>query len=104
MITVNPFDLVIFGGTGDLAARKLIPAMYHRYCAGQLPEQARIIALGRKDLGREGYLEAISDKSRALISEQYLDEGRWQEFIGRIDYRQLDAGSDEDFDLSLIHI
>jgi glucose-6-phosphate 1-dehydrogenase len=98
LITVNPFDLVIFGGTGDLAARKLIPAMYHRYCAGQLPEQARIIALGRKDLGREGYLEAISDKSRALITKQYLDDNRWQEFIGRIDYRQLDAGSDEDFD------
>ena len=98
MITVNPFDLVIFGGTGDLAARKLIPAMYHRYCAGQLPEQSRIIALGRKDLGREGYLEAISDKSRALITEQYLDDNRWQEFIGCIDYRQLDAGSDQDFD------
>jgi glucose-6-phosphate 1-dehydrogenase len=98
LITVNPFDLVIFGGTGDLAARKLIPAMYHRYSAGQLPEQARIIALGRKDLGREGYLEAISDKSRALITEQYLDDNRWQEFIDRIDYRQLDAGSDEDFE------
>ena len=88
---------MIFGGTGDLAARKLIPAMYHRYCAGQLPEQARIIALGRKDLGREGYLEAISGKSRALITEQYFDEERWREFAACIDYRKLDAWSDEDF-------
>jgi len=94
---VNPFDLVIFGGTGDLAARKLLPAMYHRHCAGQLPEQARIIALGRKDLGREGYLDSIFDKSRALITEKYFDQAQWQAFAGRIEYLQLDAGSDTDF-------
>ncbi len=97
MITVDPFDLVIFGGTGDLAARKLIPAMYHRHCAGQLPGPARIIALGRKDLGRDGYLDAIIDKSRALITEQYFDAAQWQAFTGRIEYLQLDADSDADF-------
>ena len=97
MTEINPFDLVLFGGTGDLAARKLLPAMYHLHCAGQLPEQARIIALGRKDLGREGYLESIFDKSRALITEKYFDESRWQDFSGRVDYMQLDAGSDTDF-------
>ena len=97
MKAVDPFDLVIFGGTGDLAARKLLPAMYHRHCAGQLPAQARIIALGRQDLGRDGYLEAILDKSRTLITEDYFDEARWLEFAGRIEYLQLDASSDEDF-------
>jgi glucose-6-phosphate 1-dehydrogenase len=35
--SVNPFDLVIFGGTGDLAMRKLLPALYYRDCAGQIP-------------------------------------------------------------------
>jgi glucose-6-phosphate 1-dehydrogenase len=98
LIAVEPFDLVIFGGTGDLAARKLIPAMYHRHCAGQLPGQARIIALGRRDLGRDGYLEAISGKSRALITEGYLDDGQWGSFVERIDYRQLDADSEADFE------
>ena len=97
MITVDPFDLVIFGGTGDLAARKLIPAMYHRHCAGQLPEQARIIALGRKDLGRDGYIDSIIGKSRALITEQYFDAAQWQVFTGRIEYLQLDADTDADF-------
>ena len=97
MIAVDPFDLVIFGGTGDLAARKLIPALYHRHCAGHLPEQARIVALGRKDLGREGYLDSIIEKSRGQISGQYFDEAKWLEFTGRIEYLQLDAGSDGDF-------
>jgi glucose-6-phosphate 1-dehydrogenase len=97
LIAVNPFDLVIFGGTGDLAARKLIPALYHRHCAGQLPEQARIIALGRKDLSRDDYLDLIFDKSHAQISEKYFDAEQWQTFSGRIEYRQLDANSDADF-------
>ncbi|HKJ53434.1 MAG TPA: glucose-6-phosphate dehydrogenase, partial [Gammaproteobacteria bacterium] len=98
MIAVDAFDLVIFGGTGDLATRKLIPAMYHRHCAGQLPAQGRIIALGRNDLGRDGYLDAISGKSRALITESYFDESQWHGFIERIDYCKLDAGSEADFE------
>ena len=73
MITVNPFDLVIFGGTGDLAARKLLPAMYYRHCAGQLPVDGRILALGRQDLSREQYLNSIFEKSRSLISEEYFN-------------------------------
>src|SRR3546814_2617842 len=36
--SVEPFDLVIFGGTGDLAVRKLLPALFHRFLDGQIPE------------------------------------------------------------------
>lgn len=97
MIAVNPFDLVIFGGTGDLAARKLIPALYHRYCAGQLPPQARVIALGRRPLSRDDYIAAIVDKSRTYITEEYFDAAQWREFTGLVDYLQVDANSDDDF-------
>ena len=97
MIAVNPFDLVIFGATGDLAARKLLPALYHRHCAGQLPQQARIIALGRKDLSSADYIASIADKSKMYITEQYFIAGQWQAFIERVDYLKLDAGSDADF-------
>ncbi len=98
MIAVNPFDLVIFGATGDLAARKLIPAMYHRHCAGQLPQQARIVALGRKNLEGNGYIEAIFKKSRALITEKYFRSAQWRTFTDRIEYLKLDADSDTDFE------
>ena len=40
-----PFDLVLFGGTGDLALRKLLPALYFRHHEAQLPEQGRIICV-----------------------------------------------------------
>ena len=97
LIAVNPFDLVIFGATGDLAARKLLPALYHRHCAGQLPQQARIIALGRNDLSSAEYIASTADKSQQYITEQYLEADEWQSFIERIDYLQLDADSDADF-------
>ena len=50
VIPVDPFDLVIFGGTGDLARRKILPALFRRYCAGQMPEGSQIIGAARSDM------------------------------------------------------
>ncbi|MGP1359016.1 MAG: glucose-6-phosphate dehydrogenase, partial [Roseicyclus sp.] len=47
VIPVDPFDLVIFGGTGDLARRKILPALYRRFLDGQMPPEARIIGAAR---------------------------------------------------------
>ena len=46
LLPVDEFDLIIFGGTGDLAMRKLLPALYHRDRDGQFTGASRIIALG----------------------------------------------------------
>ena len=53
VIPVEPFDLVIFGGTGDLARRKILPGLYRRFCAGQMPADARVIGAAevREKLG-----------------------------------------------------
>ena len=48
VIPVDPFDLVIFGGTGDLARRKILPGLYRRFWSGQMPDTARIIGASRK--------------------------------------------------------
>ena len=50
VIPVDPFDLVIFGGTGDLARRKILPGLYRRFVAGQMPAESRIIGAARADL------------------------------------------------------
>ncbi|MDD2657863.1 MAG: glucose-6-phosphate dehydrogenase, partial [Candidatus Pacebacteria bacterium] len=47
------FDLVLFGGTGDLCWRKLMPALFQAFKHGTLPEGARIIGVGRDDLSDE---------------------------------------------------
>ncbi|MFT6062711.1 MAG: glucose-6-phosphate 1-dehydrogenase, partial [Paracoccaceae bacterium] len=50
IIPVPAFDLVVFGGTGDLSRRKLIPALYRRMRDGQAPTDARIFAAARSDM------------------------------------------------------
>ena len=52
-VPVDVFDLVIFGGTGDLAMRKLLPALFHRDLDGQITGDSRIIAASRGALDRD---------------------------------------------------
>ena len=53
------FDLVLFGGTGDLAWRKLMPALFQAFRHGTLPADGRIIGVGREDLSADQYRERI---------------------------------------------
>ncbi|MGE3833032.1 MAG: glucose-6-phosphate dehydrogenase, partial [Parvibaculaceae bacterium] len=48
IIPVDLFDIAIFGATGDLSQRKILPALYHRDQQGQIPEGARIIGVSRR--------------------------------------------------------
>jgi len=59
-VPVNPFEIVVFGGTGDLARRKLIPALYHRFLDGQFDDSSKILGVSRSKLSREEYLAVIT--------------------------------------------
>src|SRR5947209_10664319 len=58
IITVEPFDLVVFGGAGDLAYRKLLPALFERHRDGQIPPIARIIGVSRRPMQDREYRAA----------------------------------------------
>ena len=45
----DPCTIVIFGASGDLTARKLIPALYHLYVDGQMPESFRVVGFARRE-------------------------------------------------------
>ena len=55
VIPVQAFDLVIFGGTGDLARRKILPSLFRRFVAGQMPNNAFVIGVARSELDTESY-------------------------------------------------
>ncbi len=95
VIPVEPFDLVIFGGTGDLARRKILPGLYRRFVDGQMPAEARIIAAARS----ENTDAAFRDTVRAAISEFVTPEKQdatcIAAFLERLSYVRVDAtGSD----------
>ncbi|MEO8778534.1 MAG: glucose-6-phosphate dehydrogenase [Rhodanobacter sp.] len=91
--SVEPFDLVIFGGTGDLAARKLLPAMFHRFLDGQLPPSSRIIGIAREALDDAGYRAQLRESLVKICDAAKLDE-----FLQQVFYRSLDARKDAGWD------
>jgi glucose-6-phosphate 1-dehydrogenase len=58
-LPVHPTSLVIFGATGDLAHRKLLPALYNLAHEGQLPERFEMIGVGRRDQEHEDFRDAV---------------------------------------------
>ncbi|MCA0872910.1 glucose-6-phosphate dehydrogenase [Seohaeicola saemankumensis] len=90
VIPVDPFDLVIFGGTGDLARRKILPALFRRYLSGQIPQDARIVGVARGDLGRGGFQgmvrEAVCD-----FGQGAADKAALEAFLNAVHYVQIDA-------------
>jgi len=88
---LSPFDIVLFGGSGDLALRKLLPALYRRHRAGQLPEDGRIIAIARTAMSREAYLERVFASYREQLDPEELEDGAWHRFAERLDFVSVDA-------------
>jgi glucose-6-phosphate 1-dehydrogenase len=97
LVPAETFDLVIFGGTGDLAMRKLLPALYHRDLDGQLTSESRIIAASRGELAREEYLKHVEEALRRNLAQDEFDEAFWATFSSRIHYVQADAFAHEEW-------
>ena len=97
LIPVEEFDLVIFGGTGDLAMRKLLPALYHRERDGQISGDSRIIAASRGQLSRKAYLAKVDAALRENLPEGDFDEAHWKRLAKRVDYAHADAKEHTDW-------
>jgi len=91
VIPVDDFDLVIFGGTGDLARRKILPGLYRRFCAGQMPDGARIIGAARTDYDTDGYRQFIREAIEEFSEKNDCGPERIDAFLHRLDYVAIDA-------------
>ncbi len=91
LIPVEVFDLIIFGGTGDLSMRKLLPALYHRDRDGQVTGDSRIIAVGRAPLSRKAYLDTVEAALKENLGAGEFDAGQWRTFSERLEYVRADA-------------
>jgi glucose-6-phosphate 1-dehydrogenase len=95
-MALTDFDLVLFGGSGDLAMRKLLPAMYVRDVAKDLPDTARIVCVGRHEWSTEEFLATVESTSKPHIKASAINAAHWEKFTKRIVYVSLnatDAGS-----------
>ena len=88
----NICDIVIFGGHGDLALRKLIPALYHLCTDGYLACESRIIATSRREVTREEHLALVKAKLQEFLHEGCFDETKWERFSQQLEVVTLDLG------------
>ncbi len=94
-IPVDVFDLVVFGATGDLAQRKLLPALFHRDIQGQIPEGARIIGSSRRAMSREEF-QAFAEKAiEAFVPPEERQQVLAKRFVDRLDYIAAEPGKDD---------
>lgn len=95
LIPVEPFDLVVFGGTGDLAMRKLLPGLYHRDRDQQITDGSRIIGVARSSMSRDDFVARVEQGLRQFVPEADLDPARLERFRTRLDYVHVDALGEE---------
>ncbi|PXW22921.1 glucose-6-phosphate dehydrogenase [Paraburkholderia caballeronis] len=86
-----PVDMIIFGGAGDLAARKLLPALYMAHLHRNLPPETRILAVGRRDWSIDQYRQFVDEQSRPFIDEKAFDAQAWDRFLGLFAYVRIDV-------------
>jgi len=91
------FDFILFGGSGDLALRKLLPALYHLYRSTPFQPAARIISVGRSLIRRESYLEKVEAKLQQFLPVESWDEVSWQQFAKHLHYVSIDAHRSESY-------
>ena len=94
IIPVEEFDLVVFGGTGDLAQRKIIPALYHRHLDGQIVGKSRIIAVSRKPLSQKEYLAKAKEALEEFIPKEDRNPKAVKTFMERLSYVAVDVTDD----------
>jgi glucose-6-phosphate 1-dehydrogenase len=91
------FDLVFFGGTGDLTWRKLMPALFQAFRHGKLPAGGRILAVARDDRSDDDYRQFIRERFVDVDSSKRPSDGEFDRFAALLHYRRMDLSQPADY-------
>ncbi len=84
--TTAPTSIVVFGGTGDLAKRKLFPAFFNLFIDEWMPVHFQIIALGRKPFDQEGFRAYVLENLKEFSRNKQFTEEQWRSFSEKITF------------------
>ncbi|MEA1920230.1 MAG: glucose-6-phosphate dehydrogenase [Campylobacterota bacterium] len=93
----NLCDIVIFGGHGDLAFRKLMPALYHLCHDGYFDEETRIITVTRQDMSRDEHIELVKTKLQEFLIIDKFDEEKFDKFKHKLEVVKVDLSDEEKY-------
>ncbi|MFI4876866.1 MAG: glucose-6-phosphate dehydrogenase, partial [Blastopirellula sp. JB062] len=89
--------IVIFGASGDLTSRKLIPALYLLCRKGRLPESTRVVGVSRTEFSHDAWRAELEKTTRQFTGESF-EPGVWNEFASQIYYQPGDLQDSDDMD------
>ncbi len=92
---LSPTIVFIFGGSGDLTKRKLIPALYNLHLNNQLPEKCAIVGIGRTTVTDEEYREKLLDGVKEFSRRKEEIDSHWNSFAQTVFYQSRDLSTDE---------
>lgn len=88
--------IAIFGASGDLTSRKLIPALYQLHRKGRLPEPTRIVGFSRTEFSDETWRDQLAQSTAGFAGDQF-DTESWNAFAPSVFYHRGDINRSEDF-------
>jgi glucose-6-phosphate 1-dehydrogenase len=91
------FDLVLFGGTGDLAWRKLMPALFQAFRHGKLPPDGRILAVARDEQSDDKYRAWLKDRFQDVVDAKRPTDEEFERFAQLVHYRRMDLSRPEQY-------
>ena len=94
IVSVEPFDLVVFGGTGDLAYRKLYPSLFLRDRDRQFTDPTRIISASRSELSQADFRVQVQDALKQFLPASALDAACLERFMARLSHVSVDASGE----------
>ncbi len=99
----RPAALIIFGASGDLTRRKLMPSLYRLYKSHMLPQQFFILGTSRVEMSTERFRGAMRESVKEAYPREF-EEGVWDDFASRLYYSTFDYGDPASYTLDLVRI
>lgn len=97
MKSLDPCVLVIFGATGDLTARKLMPAIYNLKRESQLPAQFACVGFARREKTHEIFRDEMKEGINQHSRVKPIDESLWENFQKQVFYHKSEFDNDEGY-------
>jgi len=98
MIADKVQTLLLFGATGDLSHRMLLPSLYGLHADGLLPDGLKIVGTARSELDDEGFRQSALEALKEHVPADFYDEATAKAFADRLSYVTLDASVPDHFD------
>ena len=95
---MQPVDLIIFGASGDLSARKLFPALFQLNRASLLPEDLRIAAIARDDVSVDVFLERLRERMTSYMGDNAPTNDEWEQYSRVFSYVKSDFADPKAYD------